>query len=133
MGSRRSCLRRLSRDRGAFRGTFFETKYSAPSRPVPLVLQRIKEDIPGSVPGEDYAVFSGNLRLGRIHKIALTSGVTRWHWNLFALHGPPDKITHDGYTDSLKQAKVEFAANVRAVLALARWREIDPPRKVVAR
>ena len=96
---------------------------------MPLVLKRIKEDIPGSVSGEDYAVFSGGLRLGRIHKIALTSGITRWHWNLFGLQGPHDKIAHDGYTDSLKQAKAEFAANVRALLALARWREIDPPRK----
>ncbi len=93
-----------------------------------LVLRRIKDEIPGSSPGEDYAVFSGSLRLGRIHKIALTSGRARWHWNLYALHGPPDKIVHDGYTDSLKQAKAEFAASVRAFLALARWREVDPPR-----
>ena len=46
---------------------------------------------------------------------------------LYALLGPNDKITHDGYTDSLKQAKAEFAANVRAILALARWREVDTP------
>jgi hypothetical protein len=94
-----------------------------------LVLQRIKQEIPGSVPGEDYAVFTGELRIGRIHKIMLTSGRVRWHWNLYGLLGPADRIVHDGYTDSLKQAKAEFAASVRAILALARWREIDPPRK----
>jgi hypothetical protein len=53
----------------------------------------------------------------------------RWHWNLYALLGPNDKITHDGYTDSLKQAKAEFAANVRAILALARWREVETPHQ----
>ena len=35
-----------------------------------LVLKRTKDDMPGSVPGEDYVVFSGSLRLGRIHKVA---------------------------------------------------------------
>ena len=39
-----------------------------------LVLKRTKDDIPGSVPGEDYVVFSGSLRLGGIHKVVLTGG-----------------------------------------------------------
>jgi hypothetical protein len=94
-----------------------------------LVLKRTKDDMPGSVPGEDYVFFSGSLRLGRIHKVVLTGGKLRWHWNLYALLGPNDKITHDGYTDSLKQAKAEFAANVRAILALARWREVETPHR----
>jgi hypothetical protein len=93
-----------------------------------LVLRRITEEIPGSVRGEDYAVFSGSLRLGRIHKVALTSGLVRWHWNLYALQGPAEGYTQDGYTDTLKQAKAEFAATVRALLALADWREVTPPR-----
>ena len=95
---------------------------------MPLVLKRTKDDLPGSVPGEDYMVFSGALRLGRIHKVPLTGGRMRWHWNLYALLGPDDRITHDGYTDTLRQAKAEFAANVRAILALARWREVESPR-----
>jgi hypothetical protein len=96
---------------------------------MPLVLKPAKDDIPGSVKGEDYMVFSGGLRLGRIHKVILTGGKTRWHWNLYALLGPNDKIAHDGYTETLNQAKAEFAANVRAILALARWREVEPPHK----
>jgi hypothetical protein len=95
---------------------------------MPLVLKRTKDDMPGAVPGENYVVFSGGLRLGRIHRVMLTGGRTRWHWNLYALLAPDDKIAHDGYTDTLNQAKVEFAANVRAILAPARWRELDPPR-----
>jgi len=55
-----------------------------------LVLKRTKDDMPGSVPGEDYVVFSGSLRLGRIHKVV---------------------------------------ANVRAILALARWREVETPHR----
>jgi hypothetical protein len=94
-----------------------------------LVLKRANDEMPGAVPGEDYMVFSGSLRLGRIHKVVLTGGKMRWHWNLYALLGPDDKITHDGYTDSLKQAKAEFAANVRAILALARWREVETPHR----
>ena len=84
-----------------------------------LALVRTKDEIPGSIPGEDYLVFSGELRLGRI----------RWHWNLFALIGPSDRIAHDGYTDTLKQAKAEFAASVRAILALAHWHELEPLRR----
>ncbi len=94
-----------------------------------LVLIRTKDEIPGSVAGEDYLVFSGELRLGRIHKVAMTGGRERWHWNLFALLGPADRIAHDGYTDTLKQAKAEFAASVRAILALARWHELEPLRR----
>ena len=55
------------------------------------------------------------IRLGRIHKVAMTGERERWHWNLFALLGPSDRIAHDGYTDTLKQAKAEFAASVRAI------------------
>jgi hypothetical protein len=94
-----------------------------------LVLIRTKDEIPGSIPGEDYLVFSGELRLGRIHKVAITGGRERWHWNLFALLGPSDRIAHDGYTDTLKQAKAEFAASVRAILALAHWHELEPLRR----
>jgi hypothetical protein len=94
-----------------------------------LVLIRTKDEIPGSVAGEDYLVFSGELRLGRINKVAMTGGRERWHWNLFALLGPADRIAHDGYTDTLKQAKAEFAASVRAILALARWHELEPLRR----
>ena len=72
-----------------------------------LALVRTKDEIPGSIPGQDYLVFSGELRLGRIHKVAMTGGRERWHWNLFALVGPSDRIAHDGYTDTLKQAKAE--------------------------
>ena len=57
------------------------------------------------------------------------AAVCAWHWNLYALLGPDDRITHDGYTDTLKQAKAEFAANVRAILALARWREVESPHR----
>jgi hypothetical protein len=96
---------------------------------MPLVLKRSTDDLPGSTPGEDYAVFSGALRLGRIHKVVLTGGRSRWRWNIYALMAPDDKITHDGYADTLKQAKAEFAANVRAILALARWREVEAPRR----
>jgi hypothetical protein len=96
---------------------------------MPFVLKRTKDEIPGSIPGEDYVVFSGDLRLGRIHKVALTGGKARWHWSLYTLVAPAGKIPQNGYTDSLKQAKAEFAASVRAILALARWRELDPPRK----
>jgi len=46
---------------------------------MPLVLKRTKDDLPGSIPGEDYVVFSGALRLGRIHKVLLTGGRMRWH------------------------------------------------------
>ena len=60
---------------------------------MPLVLKRTKDDLPGSVPGEDYVVFSGALRLGRIHKVLLTGGRMRWHWNLYALLGLDDRIT----------------------------------------
>jgi hypothetical protein len=94
-----------------------------------LVLVRTKDEVPGSIPGEDYLVFSGELRLGRIHKVAMTGGRERWHWNLFALVGPPDRIAHDGYTDTLRQAKAEFAASVRAILALAHWHELEPLRR----
>jgi hypothetical protein len=94
-----------------------------------LALVRTKDEIPGSIPGQDYLVFSGELRLGRIHKVAMTGGRERWHWNLFALVGPPDRIAHDGYTDTLKQAKAEFAASVRAILALAHWHELEPLRR----
>ena len=51
-----------------------------------LALVRTKDEIPGSIPGQDYLVFSGELRLGRIHKVAMTGGRERWHWNLFALN-----------------------------------------------
>ena len=61
-----------------------------------LALVRTKDEIPGSIPGQDYLVFSGELRLGRIHKVAMTGGRERWHWNLFALVGPSDRIAHDG-------------------------------------
>jgi hypothetical protein len=94
-----------------------------------LVLVRTKDEVPGSIPGEDYLVFSGELRLGRIHKVAMTGGRERWHWNLFALVGPPDRIAHDGHTDTLRQAKAEFAASVRAILALAHWHELEPLRR----
>jgi len=95
-----------------------------------LALVRTKDEIPGSIPGQDYLVFSGELRLGRIHKVAMTGGRERWHWNLFALVGPSDRIAHDGYTDTLKQAKAEFAASVRAILALAHWHELKPLRRL---
>jgi hypothetical protein len=94
-----------------------------------LALVRTKDEIPGSIPGEDYLVFSAELRLGRIHKVAMTGGRERWHWNLFGLVGPSDRIAHDGYTDTLKQAKAEFAASVRAILALAHWHELEPLRR----
>jgi hypothetical protein len=44
-----------------------------------LALVRTKDEIPGSIPGQAYLVFSGELRVGHIHKVAQPSGRERWH------------------------------------------------------
>jgi hypothetical protein len=92
-----------------------------------LILKRT----PDSSYPVDYDVFSGEVRLGRITLVELTGGIMRWQWNIYAIRGPADRVTHGGFANTLDEAETAFAANVRRFLELAEWLEIEPPSIVL--
>ena len=75
----------------------------------------------------DYDVISGDVRLGRIMLVELTGGAIRWQWNIHAIRGPADWVTHSGFADTLGEAQAAFTTNMQRFLELAGWREIEPP------
>jgi hypothetical protein len=87
---------------------------------MPLVIQRTPETT------SEYDVISGEVKLGRIMLVELSGGRTVWQWSIHAIRATAAEVKYSGYANTLDEAKQAFAANVRQLLELAGWSEIQP-------
>jgi hypothetical protein len=73
----------------------------------------------------DYAVFSGEWEIGRIHERYGFAADVRFHWSLHGvvLTRPPE-IHTDGAAATLEVAKAEFAATWKQWKAWAKMEEV---------
>lgn len=81
------------------------------TNPMSLILRPMHRVYPDWNGEDDYAVFSGEMQLGRILRTT-QSGSTPvpWQWTITGVHMVPSGLASNGRTATLDEAKSEFAA-----------------------
>ena len=89
-------------------------------------MQRVHRDWHGV---DDYAVFSGNLQMGRIYQdVTNNNADVRWFWSITgAFISPAVGAAISGRAESRQAAQAELAANWRKWLAWAGLQESAQP------